>query len=475
MGDSAGIFIRNGRLQVAWLTGSLRKPRVRAFVEKGPEDGEAALANAFSEAGIPVRKAAVAVPSRLVNVRKVTLPLTHEDQIGRTLRFQAERYLPGISPDDVAVDFLLTRKEKSLTELFLLIVKKSDLEEYLAPMRAAGIEAASITVDFAALMNAVAQAGLFEGASRTVVVHFTGEEILLLLVQDGRLQAVRRLPPGEESGIPARIAREVEYSLTSAGFEGAPDRAVLSGDLPGSLIVDALEHALDCEVTRFDAASQWKCTAGPDAEVLLRRFPVAPGAALGALGKAAVSVDFLREAYRYRTPYEVARKPLVLAAVLAVAFIAVELISTMMAAGQATDYYGRMNRHARSLFKSVVRGKKPKFSSTFHKTLAGLVKQRLNSNAGEQDWQSFLDFMRTLTLHLPTDDRTVILSVSFKGQKATLRGEADDVDSFEAVANSLEKSGKYEVRTPFRVRNQCRRQSARKPLSFTIELSPRRK
>ncbi len=468
MGASAGIFIRNGHLQVAWLTGSVRKPRVRTFVEADP-------ANAFSEAGIPVRKAAVALPSRLVNVRKITLPLTDEGQIGRTMRFQAERYLPGISPDDVAVDFLLTRKEKSLTELFLLVVKKSDLEEYLAPLRAAGIEAASITVDFAALMNVAAQARLFDGVSSTVLVHFSGEEILLLLVRDRHLQAVRRLPPGEASGIPERIAREVEYSLTSAGFDGTPGRTVLSGDLPESPIVDALEHALDCEVIRFDASASWKCSAGPEAEALLRRFPMAPGAALGALGKTAVSVDFLREAYRYRTPYEIARKPLVIAAVLVVAFIAVELISTMEAAGRAEDYYGRMNRHARSLFKSVVRGKRPKFSSTFHKTLAGLVKQRLNNNAGEQDWHSFLDFMNTLTLHLPTDDRTVILSVSFKGQKATLRGEADDVDSFEAIANSLEKSGKFEVRTPFRVRTQRRRQSARKPLSFTIELSPRRK
>ena len=131
-----------------------------------------------------------------------------------------------------------------------------------------------------------------------------------------------------------------------------------------------------------------------------------------------------------------------------------------------------MQKHARFWFKKVVQGKKPKFTSSFHKTLAGIAKRRTGTGAGAQDWRSFLDFMSILTEHLPANYETVIQSINFRGNKATIRGEAADVDSFEELAKGLEASGKFEVRTPFRIRSGRRNGPAR--LAFTIELSPRR-
>ena len=100
-----------------------------------------------------------------------------------------------------------------------------------------------------------------------------------------------------------------------------------------------------------------------------------------------------------------------------------------------------------------------------------IARQKAAAGTAGQEWLSFLDFLKVLSEHLPADQGAVIQSVAFRGQKVTIRGEARDTDSFEALARGLEMAGKFDVRTPFRMRSGRPNSPAR--LAFTIELSPR--
>jgi hypothetical protein len=155
------------------------------------------------------------------------------------------------------------------------------------------------------------------------------------------------------------------------------------------------------------------------------------------------------------------------------ALLAAELLGTMQAKSQAVGRLGKLNGEAKYWYGRVVKGKKPRFDSSFHKTIEAIAKRRSGAPAAEANWQSFLDFLRILCEHLPSGYQTVIQTISFRQEKATIRGEAQDVTSFEELARSLEKSGKFDIRTPFRMRSGRRDGPAR--LAFTIELSPRSK
>jgi len=168
------------------------------------------------------------------------------------------------------------------------------------------------------------------------------------------------------------------------------------------------------------------------------------------------------------------RTPLIVAAIAGVALLAAELIATMHASGEAGAYRSRLEGHAKALYARVVPSGKPRFSAeTFQKTIESIAKHKVEAGTAGHEWLSFVDFLKAMTEHLPAETQTVIQSVSFRGQKATIRGETRDADSFDALARALEISGRFDVRTPFRMRSARRDGPA--TLAFTIELSPRGK
>ena len=470
MGSAVAVFLKNGLIQAAHVTGSSRSPRLRALVEAPRDEADRSLATLLTEHRIPRKQVTLVLPARLVSVRKTTIPLTNLQQIRRTLKFHAERLIPGVTPEEIAADFFVTRREKTTTELFLLVVKKTDLEVSLQIARENEIDPDVVTVDFIAFFNLLSHFRLFDGAPVTAAIDFSGEGTSLLLVKDGHLQSYRKLP-AFGAGDPAdRLTREVKYALTAGGFTAPADRVILAGSVPEELDVASIQERLGSTVTTCDVPKLLRFSGNKNGTI--PNTPVAPGAALGVLGKPALAINFRRKEYSYLSPYETLRKPILLALVMLVAFIAIEFIGTMQARGDATNYLGRMTKEAKSLFAKVVRGKKPKFTSTFHKTLEGVVKQRSGSSAGELGWRSYLDFLKIFCEHLPTDYAAVIQSVTFRGTKVTVRGEAQDVASFEKLCQGLEESGAFEVRTPFRIRSG--RQTGPARLAFTVELSPKK-
>jgi len=477
MASSVGLYLKNGALQAAHVAGSSRHPRLKSVVRAGWKSDQQGLTEWLAERRLPSRQVSVALPSRLVSVRKTTLPLTHLSQIRRTIKFHAERMIPGVSPDDILVDFFVTRKEADSTELLLFVVKKADLEAHIGGLRLNGIEVESITVDVIALFNLLSHSRAFAGASRAAVVDYSGEGMNILLVRDGVLLGVRSLPATSGADATESVARELKYAVTSAGLEGPLDRVLVAGKPPEGLELPRLEGRVECELRLFSPPKSFRTpkskSKSKKRRATVRGAPVPAGTALDGIGGSSLSVNFRGSESAYRTPYEIARKPLLLVAVLLVAWIGLELVGAMLASSDATTYLSRLHGDAKSLFSRVVKGKKAKFSSTFHRKIESLAKQQNGTTSNEEDWDSFLDFLKVMTENLPSDTRNMIQSVNFRGEKAIVRGEAEDVDSFEEMARGLEKSGVFEVRTPFQIRSGRKNRPAR--LSFTIELSPRRK
>lgn len=470
MGSSVGLFLKNGSVQVAHLMGSLRRLKVKQAMLAPLGDGQDALSALLAENKIPRKQVTLALPAHQVIVRKTTLPLTSSSQIQKTIKFHAERIIPGITPDEVVVDYLVTRRGPDFTELLLMAVKASTLAEW--GRRCQQVDVTCITVDFVVLFNLLSNCRMFKSADLCVAVDFSGDGVNLLVVHHGRLSFFRALPGLPAAQTAKALQDAIQHALISADALDGLNRIILTGTLPADVTPEAMTAGRpDCEVMHFDPAGHMRFNQKQVKPEALKRMPIASGAALENLGTTALSINLKKEAYQYRSAYEMIRKPCFLMAILLVAGIALQLLSAMHERDNAETYLNSLNAQAKGLFKRVAGGR-VKFSGTFDKTLAGLAKKLAGENTGDKTWASFMDFLALFCLHVTGSDEAVIQSVSFDGKKAVIRGEAKSVDSFEQLAKSLEMSGKFTVRSPFRIRSGRRNQPAR--LAFTIELSPRR-
>ncbi len=465
------MFLKNGSVQVTHLVGSLRRMKVRQAVTAPPGETPEELAGVLAGNRIPRKQVTVALPAHLVTCRKTTLPLTAASQIQKTIKFHAEKIIPGVTPDEVVVDYLVTAREAGFTELLLVVVRQQVLADYLK--RFEQLDVTGVTVDFAVLFNLLYNFRMFKGAELCAVADFSGDAVTILLVRQEKLQFVRTLPalPKENPGRALRDA--LNYARISADAPPPVNRLILTGKVPEDVTIDGFagEEEIE-EVITFDPAKHVHLNRKAVDPALLRTMPVASGAALENLGTTQIPINFKKEAYQYRSTYERIRTPCFLIAVLLVAAVAVSLLVTMNEKTAARNYLGSLNVQAKGLFNRVAKGSRAKFTGTFDKTLASLVKKLTIDNAGDKTWDSFIDFLALFCLHATAGEEAVIQSISFDGKKAVIRGEARSVDSFEQLAKGLEESGKFSVRTPFRIRSGRRNQPAR--LAFTIELSPRR-
>lgn len=472
---STGIYVKNGRAAAVRIAGRAARPRLLEFNETVGPPGEALKEIAISLKANPAR-ARLVLPASRCAVRKAKLPLTNMQQIAKTVRFQAERYLPGVNPDDVVVDFFVTEKSADFTEAILVFVPRDALERDLAALRENGVEPDGVTVDFAALFNLASASGALSGSGPEVVVDYSTGGICLMLSLDGRLKHVRNLPPdGDDVSAreaAERLASEIEYTLKVSGVNVGLQRALFTGPLPVKLDMDAMEGSLGCDSQTYNLEAHLKNEPEPQASAGLERYLPALGAAVEAAGKTAVSLNLLRETRPYRNPYEMARKPLLLAAVLLVLFLAASLLEAMRRNDSAQKYADLLKKESQEWFGKAM-GTKARFSSrSFHKKLkseaASGVKRRADGAAA---WPSFLAFMRDLTEVMPADERTVVHTIVFKGNKATIRGDCDDVESYDALARVLDQSDCFKASTGFRKRSR-RYQRGKKSISFLIELFP---
>ena len=464
-----GIFPGQTAVTAVHLKTGTRRPRLRAIVET-PLAGGSDLAAVLRGHGLPAGPLALALPTRSVTVRKTTVPLTQPGQLRRTMRFQAEKLIPGLAPEDAVVDYYVTRQGKEHTELLLVVARKADIRACLARAGLNGNVPKTITAEFAALFNLLAQGKAFDGAAQAVVVDTSGEGVCLLHVEAGILQAVRMLAAGPADQACERIAREIAYTLAAAaGAPARPDRVILAGPARDGIDQARLAAALGCEAVTFDPCAHIRAP-GPAAPALPSAL-AGLGAALDTLGPTALPLNLAREDARYETSYERLRKPIFLCATALLVLLAAALIRETMASGDGERRLEALQKHAKVLYSQVVPSGKPKFSSAFHKDIEKIARQKAAAGTAGQEWLSFLDFMKVLSEHLPAGRDAVIQSVAFRGQKVMIRGEARDTEAFEALARGLEKAGRFDVRTPFRMRSG--RPNAPARLAFAIELSPR--
>jgi type IV pilus assembly protein PilM len=135
------------------------------FVPLGPQaivDGQVmdqsavidAIGRAFSDAKIRQKECAVSVSGQSVIIRKITIPMMTDAQLGEQIQWEAEQHIP-FDIKDVQVDYQVLRKrpETSQMDLLLVAAKRDQIEDYAQLARSAKLKPVVCDIDAFTVQN----------------------------------------------------------------------------------------------------------------------------------------------------------------------------------------------------------------------------------------------------------------------------------------------------------------------------------
>ena len=198
---SCGLEVGANVIKVAVLDGNARGGRLVDFVvqkleggKKGEEaDVVSVVKDVIRKHRVPVANVIASVRAQEAVMREIQVPFTREDQISKTIKFQAENYFHSTSIDDLIIEWVKFAEAEGKSKLLVAGVKKAHIERRLRFLEECGIDPVAIDLDIAALYNTYQHMGAFEGKGLVLVVEIEADTLKIALVEDGKLRIGRAI------------------------------------------------------------------------------------------------------------------------------------------------------------------------------------------------------------------------------------------------------------------------------------------
>ncbi len=232
MPRAVGLDVGTRTLKLVELSGSAKAFKVQRFLVRPMPEGtgeevEAARADLiralFHEAKVGRDDVCASFDSGATSFREITVPFREHDQIEKVVRFEAENHLHGIAIEDVVINWVKVGETKDGSQVLIFAAPKAELSADLAVLRRAGIEPASIDLDVTALFTACDATGVFVEHPSCVVLEIGARTTGLILVDGGKLRAIRAFHAGVDS-----VTSQIQQDLSLPAGE-AQARALRSG------------------------------------------------------------------------------------------------------------------------------------------------------------------------------------------------------------------------------------------------------
>ncbi len=160
--SSFGIDFRNQNLVLTLLKKSFNKVFLTDYAihpmtpgaQKEEREAEIiSLINAFiSKNRVKKDKVSVAIPRDKVIARFIQLPAATKENLRKVLEYEASRYTP-FENGEFYFDYHILKESKEWLSLFVLFVKKGDVDDVLALLKKVGIQPVSIQIPSTAALN----------------------------------------------------------------------------------------------------------------------------------------------------------------------------------------------------------------------------------------------------------------------------------------------------------------------------------
>ena len=351
MATVAGIHIDQSSFRLIALDGSPKKHKVVATIEGEVLPGEdpvavvsEALRRGVKEHKLNAETVGLVVDSGLAAFRTLSLPFDDDAKIEEVLKFEIESELPQWNIDDVIVDYVtLETKPGVQSDLLVTALPKDRLQLQIEACEASGLEPNEAELDGTALFNAASASGLLREDSAQLLVHVGDASTALVLVDGGRISAMRAIRAGAKLGGPPalpdaegaaeeedssaraarltktaqRVRREILRTLSGAKLDNAIDEVLLCGHELGGLAYEEFEGVQASQLELLPPGADQP--VDPD-------YVIAYGSAVRELGSDAVKPHLRREELRFTGKFERLELPLAVLGLLAVTLLAVKFI-----------------------------------------------------------------------------------------------------------------------------------------------------
>lgn len=248
MPRAVGLDVGTRTLKLVELSGSPKAFKVQRFLVRPMPEGtgeevEAARAELvralFHEARVGKDDVCASFDSGATSFREITVPFREHDQIEKVVRYEAENHLHGIAIEDVVINWVKVGETKDGSQVLIFAAPKAELSADLAVLRRAGIEPASIDLDVTALFTACDATGVFAEHPSCVVLEIGARTTGLVLVDGGRLRAIRAFHAGVDS-----VTSQIQQDLSLPAGE-AQTRALRGGATdPDALLIPVAATAV---------------------------------------------------------------------------------------------------------------------------------------------------------------------------------------------------------------------------------------
>ena len=196
----AGIEIDGGHVRIAVLDVSSKQTVLVDFIEEAIIGDTAAerleslrqiLKENLTEGDRKGVEVATSIPTRLMTLRDISVPFTKDEVIQKTIRYESEGHIPGVSIDDLIIDYLKCSENEDSAQLIIGAIDKETLRKHIDIFSDTGVDPARIEIDGTALATTFDIAHEEMRAGRTLVVAMEAGHTDFVLVEEGRIVRLR--------------------------------------------------------------------------------------------------------------------------------------------------------------------------------------------------------------------------------------------------------------------------------------------
>ncbi|OGN28804.1 MAG: hypothetical protein A3A33_03420 [Candidatus Yanofskybacteria bacterium RIFCSPLOWO2_01_FULL_49_25] len=154
------------------------------------QDVVTGIKQVLTDAGIKSRDAIASIPSFPTFTTTITLPFLSEEELAKTVPYEARKYVP-IPLTDVQLDWSVVGVHKDAPQpnvsVFIVAVPKTEVSRYQTIMRQAGLNLRALELENFALIRAL----IGNDLSPMAIINIGGRSTSILIVENGFQQLSR--------------------------------------------------------------------------------------------------------------------------------------------------------------------------------------------------------------------------------------------------------------------------------------------
>ena len=196
----AGIEIDGGLVRIAVLDVTSKQTVLVDFIEETilgdtaderVESLRSILQENLTEGDRKGGEVASSIPTRLMTLRDISVPFTKDEVIQKTIRYESEGHIPGVSIDDLIIDYLKCSETEDSAQLIIGAIDKGALGQHLEIFKDTGVDPARVEIDGTALASAFHVAHEEMRAGRSLIVAMEAGHTDFALLEEGRIIRLR--------------------------------------------------------------------------------------------------------------------------------------------------------------------------------------------------------------------------------------------------------------------------------------------